>query len=108
MNVTFNLDPAQLVQLLSATVMPLLVGLVTTKLTKGAVKAWLLAGLTLITSVLAQLGTAMGAHMPFDVAAALAQAVPAFTISVATYYGLWKPTGIGEAAQDIEYTTLIR
>lgn len=102
----FTLDPALVVQLVLAVVLPILVGLVTTRVTKGSIKAWLLAGLTLVTALLTQLGAAIAAQTPFDVGLALISVIPAFAISVATYYGLWKPTGVGQAAQDVEATTL--
>lgn len=104
----FTLDPAVVIQLVLAVFLPILVGLVTTRVTSGAIKAWLLAGLTLVTSVLTQLGAAIAAHAAFDVGVALLAVIPAFAISVATYYGLWKPTGVGQAAQDVEATTLVK
>lgn len=107
MDIVFTLDPAIVVQLVLAVFLPILVGLVTTRVTSGSIKAWLLAGLTLVTSVLTQLGQAIAASTPFDVGLALLAVIPAFAISVATYYGLWKPTGVGAAAQDVEATTLV-
>ena len=50
--VAFTLDPAAVVQLLIAFVLPVLVGLVTTRVTSPAAKAWMLAGLSLVTSLL--------------------------------------------------------
>lgn len=104
----FTLDPALVVQLVLAVILPILVGLVTTRVTKGSIKAWLLAGLTLVSALLTQLGAAIAAHTPFDVGLALISVIPAFAISVATYYGLWKPTGVGQAAQDVDATTLVK
>lgn len=108
MDIVFTLDPALVVQLVLSVVMPIAVGLVTTRVTKGAIKAWLLAGLTLATSLLTQLGEAIATGSAFDLGLALLATVPAFAISVATYYGLWKPTGVGGAAQDVERTTLVK
>ncbi len=54
--VAFTFDPATVVQLLIAFILPILVGLVTTRVTSPAVKAWLLAGLSLVTSLLVELG----------------------------------------------------
>lgn len=105
--IVFSLDPATVVQLLLTVFMPIAVGLVTTRTTSGAIKAWLLAGLTLVTSLLTELGSALASNVPYDLGVALLVAIPAFAISVATYYGLWKPTGVGGAAQDVERTTLI-
>lgn len=106
--VIFTLDPTLIVQMVLSVFLPIAVGLVTTRVTRSSVKAWLLAGLTLVTSVVTQLADAMANNTPFDLGLALLAVIPAFAISVATYYGLWKPTGIGGAAQDVETTTLIR
>lgn len=108
MDFVFTLNPAVVVQLLLTIVLPIAVGLVTTRSTSGGVKAWLLAGLTLATSLLTQLASAIANNASYDVGVALLAAIPAFAISVATYYGLWKPTGVGKAAQDVETTTLLR
>jgi len=104
--VVFSLDWAIVVQILLAVVMPLLVGLVTSRVTAGNIKAWLLAGLTLITSLLTGIGGAIATGTPFDIGLALLAAIPAFIVSVGTYYGLWKPTGIAGKVQDIEATTI--
>lgn len=108
MNVVFTLDPALVIQLVLAVVLPIAVGLVTTRVTSGAKKAWLLAGLTLVTSVVTQLGAAVADNRAFDLGLALLAVIPAFAISVATYYGLWKPTGVGRAVQDVDSTTLVK
>lgn len=106
MDIVFSVDPAMVVQLVLAVLLPILVGLVTTRVTAGSTKAWLLAGLSLVTSVVTQLASAIASNASFDVGLALLATIPAFAISVATYYGLWKPTGVGQAAQDVEATTL--
>lgn len=105
--IVFTADPATVVQLLLTVIMPIAVGLVTTRTTSGAVKAWLLAALTLTTSLLTQLASAIASHTPYDLGVALLAAIPAFAISVATYYGLWKPTGVSQAAQDVKSTTIV-
>ena len=98
--ITFTLDPATTVQIILTVIMPIMVGLVTTKTTSSALKAWLLAGATLLTSVLAGLYNALMAGTAFDIGIALLAAIPAFAISVAMHYGLWKPTGVSEKAQE--------
>lgn len=99
--VAFTLDPAAVVQLLVAFVLPVLVGLITTRVTAAAAKAWLLAGATLLTSLLVELGRVLAAGGVYDAGAALLLALPAFVVSVASHYGLWKPTGVSAAAQDV-------
>lgn len=98
--IIFSLDPALVIQLILSTIMPILVGLVTTRATSGALKAWLLAAATLVTSVLAGLLDAINSGTEFDLGLALLLAVPAFCVSVASYYGFIKPTGIATAAQN--------
>lgn len=107
MDVVFTIDPATVIQLLLAVILPIVVGLVTTRVTRGSVKAWLLAGLTMVTALLVGLGDAVAGNAVFDLGKALFLALPQFCISVAMYYGLWKPSGIGGAAQDVQTTTLI-
>lgn len=105
---TFTFDVLGTLQMILSVFMPLLVGLVTTRVTKGSIKAWLLAGLTLATSIITAAVAAITAGVVFDLGVALLAAIPAFVISVATYYGLWKPTGIAGAAQDVEATKIIK
>lgn len=97
----FTLDPATVVQILVAIVLPVLVGLVTTRVTSGAVKAWLLAGLSLTTSLLVELGRAIAQGVTYDLGVALLAAIPAFVVSVATHYGLWRPTGVTDKVQAV-------
>lgn len=104
----FTLDPLAIVQLILTVLMPIAVGLVTTRTTSGAIKAWLLAAFTLVSSILTELANALNTNTTFDLGIALVAAVPYFAISVAIYYGLWKPTGVGTKAQEVEATTLVR
>lgn len=97
----FTLDLAGVVQLLVAFVLPVLVGLVTTRATSAALKAWLLAGLSLLTSLLVELGRSISEGATFDVGVALLAALPAFVVSVATHYGLWRPTGTTDKVQAV-------
>jgi len=106
--IIFTLDPLMVIQLVLTIFMPIAVGLVTTRTTSGSIKAWLLAAFTLITAMLTQLAAAISGHVAFDLGVALLSAIPAFAISVSTYYGLWKPTGIGKAAQEVDSTTLVK
>ena len=99
--VAFTLDPLAVVQLLIAFILPVLVGLVTTRVTSPAVKAWLLAGLSLITSLLVELGRSIASGTTYDLGVALLAALPAFVVSVASHYGLWRPTGVTETVQAI-------
>ncbi len=99
MNIIFSLDPALIIQLLVSTVLPLLVGLVTKKVTHGGTKAVLLALFSLATSLLVELGNAIAAAIPYDLGQGLLLALPTFLIAVGLHYGLWKPVGASAAAQ---------
>ena len=104
----FTLDPAAVIQLVLTVLLPIAVGLVTTRTTSSSVKAWLLAAFSVVSSILTEMALAINSAATFDLGVALLAAIPTFAIAVATYYGLWKPTGIGEKAQDVETTTLVR
>lgn len=104
MNVVFSLDPLTVVQFVIAFILPVLVGLVTTKVSGSALKAWLLAGLTLLASLLVELARALGAGEVYDLGAALFFALPAFVVSVSSHYGLWKATGVADKVQSIGVT----
>jgi hypothetical protein len=99
MNITFNLDPALIIQLLVSTVLPLLVGLVTTRVTHSGVKAVVLAGLALLTSLLTELGVAVSSGTAYDIGQGLLLAIPTFLVAVGMHYGLWKPTTVSAKAQ---------
>jgi hypothetical protein len=107
-NLVFTVDPALVIQLVLAVLLPIAVGFVTTRVTAAAKKAWLLAALTLVTSVVTGLSIAVADNTAFDIGRALFLALPQFCISVAMYYGLWKPTGIAQKAQDVDGPTLVR
>ncbi len=90
--------------LIVGTLLPILVALVTTRVTSSAIKAWLLTAFTLISTVLQALLAATVAGIPFELGAILFAAVQQFIVSIAIYYGLWKPTGIAGSVQDIGST----
>jgi Ni,Fe-hydrogenase III small subunit len=83
-------------QLLVATVLPIVVGVVTQKVAHSGVKAVALLFLSGVTSAV---GAAISAGGVFD-QATVVQALVNFVVAVATYYGLWHPTGVTEAVQD--------
>lgn len=97
--IEFTLDPALIITLLISTVLPLLVGLVTKTVTSGAIKAVLLAGLALVTTLLTELGNAIAAGVAYDLGRGLLLAIPVFLVAVGMHFGLWKPVGAASAAQ---------
>jgi len=93
-----SLDVSQWAVLWGA-LLPLLVGLVTTKATNAGVKAVLLLALNGVAAVLDQFFAATGGG--FDWKAAIVNAAAAFVIGTATHFGLWKPIGASSTLQDV-------
>jgi hypothetical protein len=75
-------------------VLPLLVGLVTTKLTGRSTQFILLAVLTLAATVGAQAMQAHAAGLPLNLVQVLVVAIVNFTVSVLSHYNVWKPIGL--------------
>jgi len=99
--IQFHLDVIQIVSFLVAVVSPLLVGLVTTRLTSSAIKAWLLAGIAAITGLGSEFIQTINEGGVYDLGAGIISAVTAFVIAVGMHYGIYKPTGTSEALQDV-------
>lgn len=86
----------QLVTLIVGVLLPILVAVVTKYESSPRVKSVLLLVLSGVTAVLnSWLSTPNG----FDWQQAVWGAVTTFIIGVATLFGLWKPTGVNEAAK---------
>lgn len=81
---------------LIGTILPLLVGLVTTRLTNPGLKAVLLAFLSAVTGFLTELATP-----DFELRAALLTWLGTFLVAVGTHYGFWKPVGAASRLQAI-------
>lgn len=98
--ITLHFDWPMLLSLLAGVILPLLVGLVTTRDTNKDRKAILLAALSVITPMVAELGNALATNTPYDLGMALMTALGTFLIGVGLHYGLWKPTGVSVRAQE--------
>jgi hypothetical protein len=85
-----------LLALLIQFVLPILVGLVTTRLTHPGIKAVLLLLLSAVSQFLLELSSPGS----FDLKQALFSAGIGFVIAVAAHFGLWKPTPVAELATD--------
>ena len=99
--IQFTPDVAQWLNLLVAFVLPILVGLVTTKVTSPGTKALLLATLSLVAGLGAELLAAVNAGVTYDLSQGLFSGAATFLVAVASHYGLWKPTGASSAAQSV-------
>lgn len=85
--------------------LPLLVGLVTTKVTSSGLKAVLLAAAALVTSIVTSWIAAINTGQPFDLWTALLTFGGVFVVAVASHFGVWKPTGASAAAQSVGAST---
>lgn len=97
--IEFNLDTLLLVNWTVAVFLPLLVGLVTNRLTSSLVKALLLALLNTLVSVGTELARTLQDGTTFDAGQALFQVLTALAIAWGAYGQFWKPTGVAESAQ---------
>ncbi|MFD5419509.1 hypothetical protein ACFWJT_15970 [Streptomyces sp. NPDC127069] len=94
---TVSLDRAYWLGLLVSVVLPVLVGLVTTRVTSAGTKAVLLLALSTLNGLLVEI-----AHPGpgFDLGTAAVLALVAFATGVLAHFGLWKPVGLSGKAQD--------
>lgn len=102
--IEFNLPPALILGLIVSTVLPILTGLVTTRVTNGGIKAVILAGLAAITGLGTELLASIQAGTTYDLGTGLILALTAFLVAVAMHFGLWKPTTVAEKAQNVLVT----
>lgn len=100
----FHFDAIQIVTFLVAVVSPLLVGLVTKRVTASGTKAILLAGIAAVTGFGSELVAALTQGQVYDAGTGLITALTAFVVAVALHYGLYKPTGVSGKAQDVGVT----
>lgn len=94
-----NLDKAYWLGLVISVVLPVLVGLVTTRVTSAGVKAVLLLALSTLNGFLVAYA---GPHDPgYSVQTAAVLALVSFGTGVLAHFGLWKPTGVSGAVQAV-------
>jgi len=97
---TFEPTTAGLLALALQFVLPLVVGLVTKRSWPSGVKAVLLLFLTAVGQLLTAWLDAENTHVALEWKAVLWSIGVGFVISVAVHFGLWRPTGAADAAQD--------
>lgn len=106
--IKFALDGSTLVLLLTFVVsvlLPLLVGIVTTKVTSPARKAVVLVILSFVASVLSEVLNAVVSGTAYDLVTGLFKFGAIAVIAIASYFGVWsRPTssGISPAAYVVE------
>lgn len=94
---TVTLDRAYWLGLLVSVVLPVLVGLVTTRVTSAGTKAVLLLALSTVNGLVVEIASP---GPGFNLGTAAVLALVAFATGVLAHFGLWKPTGVSGAAQD--------
>jgi hypothetical protein len=93
-----NLDKAYWLGLLVSVVLPVLVGLVTTRVTNAGIKAVLLLALSTATGFVTEYA---GSHdAGYSVGTAAVLALVSFATGVLSHFGFWKPVGVSGRAQD--------
>jgi len=93
-----HLDSAYWLGLVISVVLPVLVGLATTRVTSAGVKSVLLLALSTANGFLVELAGPHDAGYSVQTAAVLS--LVSFAIGVLSHFGLLKPTGISGKAQD--------
>lgn len=93
-----SLDRAYWLGLLVSVILPVLVGLVTTRVTHAGVKAVLLLGLSAVNGFVVEYA---GPHdAGYSVGTAAVLALVGFGTAVLAHFGFWKPVGVAGRAQD--------
>lgn len=95
---TVNLDQAYWLGLLVSVVLPVLVGLVTTRVTHAGTNDVLLLALSNITGFVVEYAGPLDAGYSVGTAAVLA--LVSFGTGVLSHFGFWKPVGVSSKAQD--------
>lgn len=90
----FSID-LEVLNLLVGFFIPILVAILTKEVTNPAVKAWSLAFASAVTGI-AVAAQAAGGLVAAD---AVISSLTTMVVAVASYYGLWKPTGIAPKVQ---------
>lgn len=92
-----QLDEAYWIGLLISVVLPVLVGLVTTRVTHAGGKAVLLLALSTLNGLLVEYANP---GPGYDLGTAVVLALVSFGAGVLAHFGLWKPAGVSGKAQD--------
>ncbi|WP_262058508.1 hypothetical protein [Streptomyces sp. STR69] len=92
-----HLDRAYALALVANFFLPVLVGLVTTRVTSAGLKAVLLLALSAASGFVVELANA---GPGYSVTTGVILTVVAFVQGVAAHFGFWKPVGVATKAQD--------
>lgn len=89
--------------LLSGTLLPMLVALVTSRVASGALKSILLAFLSAVAGVVNEAIQVGGDLSALDAHATLTQSLTTFLIAVGLHFGLLKPAGVTGSSGSIQH-----
>ena len=101
MEIVFDVPVVLVIQLIAGVILPVLVGLVTSRVTSSNRKAVLLLALSFLSSLLTELIASANAGTAYNLGLGLMTGLATFIVGVATHYGLWKPTGVSTRAQEL-------
>lgn len=102
--IEFSIPPSLITALIVSVFIPALVSLVTTKVTNTSVKGLLLAGLSLATGLLTELGEALVSGTTYDIGVGILNGVLALAAAQGSYSSVWKPTGAAKAITNVGVT----
>lgn len=102
--IEFSIDIPQVLGGISGVVLPIVVGLVTTRVTHSGTKAILLAALSVIINIVTELGDTLADGTAYDLGTALVAGLFTFLIGVGLHFGLYKPAGVSDRVQAIGVT----
>lgn len=96
-----HLDTAYWLGLAISVVLPVLVGLVTTRVTSAGAKSVLLLALSALNGFLVELADKPASY---SIGTAAILTLVGFATGVLSHFGLWKPTGVAHKAQAVGVT----
>lgn len=99
--IELELNWVQLITALLGIVFPLLVALVTKRVTNSATKGLLLTGISVVAGLLAEISNALTTGASFDPVAWLIVTLGALVAGQVTYQAIWKPVGATKALQEV-------
>jgi predicted Na+-dependent transporter len=95
-----HLGWGQILSLAGQVLLPLIVGFVTKRSMPAGVKAVLLLFFTVVAQGITTALESVNSGVAFEWKAWAYNIFMGFVVSVAVHYGLWKPTGAADTAQD--------
>lgn len=96
----FEPNAGGFLSLVATVLLPILVGLVTQRSWSSGLKAVLLLLLAAVKTFVEAAIAASNDSVPFMIWPVLINVAVTFVIAVAVHFGLWRPTGVADRAQD--------